>query len=192
VSNTDFKAVHFLTIDSERHDQRIDNFLLFYLKTVPKSYVYRILRKGEVRVNKKRIKPQYRLQEGDIVRIPPMRLEEKAGDEVRLNDRLLVQIESICAGILYQNDDFLVLNKPAGLAVHGGTGLHYGLIELLKSDYHLEAVPSAADFYEKKNSLELVHRLDQGTSGCLLVAKHRPALLKLQDIFLCVLVARPA
>lgn len=173
--------VQILTINSQRAGQRIDNYLIGLLKGVPKSRIYRIVRKGEVRVNKKRIKAEYRLKEGDLVRVPPIRLS--APDVLKVTDKMESILRSLCANILFENHEMIVLNKPAGLAVHTGSGLNFGLIELLKSDFSLDRVPQASSFYDERHELELVHRLDLGTSGCLLIAKGRQALLKLQDLF---------
>jgi 23S rRNA pseudouridine955/2504/2580 synthase len=149
--------------------QRIDNFLRNQLKNIPKSVVYRIVRKGEVRVNKKRVKAEYKLQAGDLVRIPPVTLEEKE-QEAPLNTNLnrVAELES---KIIYEDDHMLILNKPSGLAVHGGSGLKFGAIEALR------ALRPQARF------LELVHRIDRDTSGILLVAKKRSALRHLQAQF---------
>lgn len=158
-------AVQMLEITEHHAGQRIDNFLLTYLKGVPKSRVYRILRKGEVRVNRSRIKADYRLQAGDQVRIPPIRVAEREvppGPSPRLQQLLE-------GSILFEDDSMLVINKPAGLAVHGGSGVSLGLIESLRA-----ARPD-------QPFLELVHRLDRETSGCLMVAKKRSALRHLQD-----------
>ena len=158
-------GVHFVTIDENHDGQRIDNFLLGRLKGVPKSRVYRILRKGEVRVNGSRVKAEYRLKIGDVVRIPPVRVAERevsAGPSPRLQ-QLLEQ------NVVYEDAAFLVINKPAGLAVHGGSGVSLGLIESLR------ATRPSAPF------LELVHRLDRETSGCLIVAKKRAMLRHLQE-----------
>ena len=163
--NPNHSAVRMLQISSEQAGQRIDNFLITLLKGVPKSRIYRILRKGEVRVNKGRIKPVYRLQEGDEVRVPPVRLEEKPA-VVRPPDE---QIERLEAAILYEDKGLIIVNKPSGLAVHGGSGLSFGLIELLRASR-----PTAP-------YLELVHRLDRDTSGCLLVAKKRSYLRHLHE-----------
>jgi len=143
--------------------QRIDNFLMRVLKAVPKSHVYRVLRKGEVRVNGKRAKPEYRLVEGDRVRIPPLRIETEA--PVEKPSRSLQ--DALVAAIIHEDRDILVLNKPAGVAVHGGSGQSFGVIEALRA-----ARPELTE-------MELVHRLDRDTSGCLLVAKRRAALREL-------------
>ncbi len=150
-------------IDEDRAGQRIDNFLLTFLKGVPKSRIYRIIRKGEVRVNKGRIKASYRLQTGDDVRVPPVR----QGEPPKVpspGGRVLSLIED---SILMEEKGFLVINKPSGLAVHGGSGLNYGVIEALR------ALRPDAPY------LELVHRLDRDTSGALVIAKKRSVLREL-------------
>lgn len=156
--------VQFVEISTDHAGQRIDNYLICQLKGVPKSLVYRIVRKGEVRVNKGRIKPEYRLKAGDMVRIPPVRQADKK-TLGKVSDKVLQQIES---RILFEDKRILVLNKPAGLAVHGGSGLSYGLIEALRE-------------LRPKDKLELVHRLDRDTSGCLIIAKKRSALRRLHE-----------
>lgn len=160
-------AVQQLQISEEEEGQRIDNFLLAKLKGVPKSLIYRVLRKGEVRVNKGRIKPEYKLQTGDIVRVPPIRVAEKA-QQAPVSSKLnkVAQLEQ---QIIFEDDCLLVLNKPSGIAVHGGSGLSFGVIEGLR------ALRPEARF------LELVHRLDRDTSGILLVAKKRSALRSLHE-----------
>ncbi|MCX7110103.1 MAG: 23S rRNA pseudouridine(955/2504/2580) synthase RluC [Proteobacteria bacterium] len=157
----------FIEIDEEGAGQRIDNFLFTRLKGVPKSHVYRILRKGEVRVNGGRCQAQRRLEAGDKLRIPPVRLAER--EERELPETMIQQ--RLDGRILHEDDDFLVVNKPAGMAVHGGSGLSYGIIEGLR------ALRPQAKF------LELVHRLDRETSGCLLIAKKRSALRHLHEMF---------
>jgi len=152
-------------INPERAGQRIDNFLIGQLKGVPKSHIYRLLRKGEVRVNKGRIKPEYRLMEGDLVRIPPVRLGENAAPAVP-SDASLARVQS---AILYEAPQLMVINKPAAMAVHGGSGIRYGVIEAIRALY-----PQLPD-------LELVHRLDRDTSGCLLISKKRSALKALHE-----------
>lgn len=158
--------VKMLTISEDEAGQRIDNYLLAKLKGVPKSLIYRIVRKGEVRVNKGRIKPEYKLQAGDEVRIPPVRVAEK--EQVSLSGKLnsVAQLEQC---IVFEDDYLLILNKPSGMAVHGGSGLNFGVIEALR------ALRPQARF------LELVHRLDRDTSGILLVAKKRSALRNLHE-----------
>ncbi len=162
---TQVAKVEFVEISVDHAGQRIDNYLLCKLKGVPKSLVYRILRKGEVRVNKGRIKPEYRLKEGDTVRIPPVRQPDKKAPG-KASDKVLKLIES---RILYEDKRILVLNKPSGLAVHGGSGLSYGLIEALR------------ELRPNDKQLELVHRLDRDTSGCLIIAKKRSALRRLHE-----------
>jgi 23S rRNA pseudouridine955/2504/2580 synthase len=157
------RDVQWVEITDAQAGQRIDNFLRTRLKGAPKALIYRIVRKGEVRVNKKRIKPDYRLELGDLVRIPPLRLApEEAVREVSDNLRNL-----LAGSVLVEGPDWLVINKPSGLAVHGGSGVKIGLIEALRQ------VREDLDF------LELVHRLDRDTSGCLLLAKSRTALVTL-------------
>lgn len=165
----DKPKVQFIEISDDFAGQRIDNFLRARLKNVPKSMIYRILRKGEVRVNKKRIKPEYKLQDGDLVRVPPVVVperEEQAPVSTKLDK--VAELESC---IIYEDDHMLILNKPSGTAVHGGSGLKFGAIEALR------ALRPDARF------LELVHRIDRDTSGILLVAKKRSALRKLQEQF---------
>ncbi len=159
------KGVHHVEVDEGYSGQRIDNFLHNYLHGSPRALIYRILRKGEVRVNRGRVRPEYRLQSGDIVRIPPVRLPERSAPQ-QAGKKLLASLE---AAVLFENNDLLVLNKPAGMAVHGGSGINLGLIEALRQSR------------PREKQLELVHRLDRDTSGCLLVAKKRSALRFLQD-----------
>ena len=154
-------------ITEDNCDQRLDNFLITRLKGVPKSHIYRIVRKGEVRVNKGRVDVKYRLLAGDIVRIPPVRVAERS-EESYVPQGLQAALQQ---GILFEDEGFLIVNKPAGFAVHGGSGVSSGIIEglrLLRPEAHF---------------LELVHRLDKDTSGCLLIAKKRSALRKLQELF---------
>ncbi|MFA5630286.1 MAG: 23S rRNA pseudouridine(955/2504/2580) synthase RluC [Porticoccaceae bacterium] len=157
-------GVRLITISEDEAGQRIDNFLLARLKGVPKSRIYRLLRKGEVRVNKGRIKPEYRLAAGDSVRVPPIRVAE-GRDVPAPGLALRAHLES---SVLFENGELLVINKPQGLAVHGGSGVSLGLIEALRAT-------------RPGQTLELVHRLDKGTSGCLLIAKKRAALRALQN-----------
>ena len=153
-------AVQLLEVEPELAGQRIDNFLRTRLKGVPKTLIYRILRKGEVRVNKGRIKPDYKLQAGDVVRVPPLRLAER-DEPVPLAQGLLERLE---AAIVYEDKALIVINKPAGIAVHGGSGLSFGVIEAFR-----QLRPEAKE-------LELVHRLDRDTSGLLMIAKKRSML----------------
>ena len=145
-----------VVIDSEHADRRIDNFLLAYLKPIPKSRIYQMLRRGEVRANKGRIRPDYRLQPGDVIRIPPI-FEHPAGIPDKPPARL---VEMIKTCIMYEDKRLIVVNKPAGLVVHAGTGSAFGVIELLR------------ELYRQKQDLHLIHRLDKETSGCLLIAKN--------------------
>ncbi|VAX09760.1 Ribosomal large subunit pseudouridine synthase C [hydrothermal vent metagenome] len=159
-------GVTYVEVDDGRHDQRIDNFLLNHLRGVPRSYIYRILRRGEVRVNKGRVKARYRLQEGDSVRIPPVRLPEEK-DITKPHEHVLQQLRE---SVLVDDKRLLALNKPAGIAVHGGSGLSYGVIEALRV------------LRPDDRQLELAHRLDRETSGCLLVVKKRSALRALHEL----------
>ncbi|WP_439258416.1 23S rRNA pseudouridine(955/2504/2580) synthase RluC [Lonepinella sp. BR2271] len=159
-------SVKMLNISADEAGQRIDNYLLTKLKGVPKSLIYRIVRKGEVRVNKGRIKPEYKLQAGDVVRVPPVRVSEKAQAPISTKLNKVAQLES---QIIFEDDCLLVINKPSGIAVHGGSGLSFGVIEGLR------ALRPEARF------LELVHRIDRDTSGILLVAKKRSALRNLHE-----------
>lgn len=146
-----------LDVDAESAGQRIDNFLMRHCKGVPRSHIYRILRTGEVRVNSGRIDATYRVREGDRVRVPPIRLAERPAR----------QAPALELPVVYEDDALLVVDKPAGLAVHGGSGIAFGVIERLRA-----ARPQA-------RLLELAHRLDRETSGLLLVAKKRSALTAL-------------
>ncbi|MFY0992696.1 RluA family pseudouridine synthase [Halomonas sp. C05BenzN] len=159
------RDVQWVEVTEGQVGQRVDNFLMTRIKGVPRALIYRIVRKGEVRVNKKRVKADHRLALGDMVRIPPLKLTPReAVREVSDNLRNL-----LAGSVLVEGRDWLVINKPAGLAVHGGSGVKIGLIEALRQ------VREDLDF------LELVHRLDRDTSGCLLLAKSRPALLALNE-----------
>ncbi len=158
-------GVRQLAVDENQLGQRVDNFLLGRLKGVPKSRIYRIIRKGEVRVNGKRVKPEHKLQAGDVVRVPPLR---SSRTEAVAPSAVLLQ--SLKAAILYEDEHLLILNKPSGLAVHAGTNVKTGLIDALRGLY-------------QNSYLELAHRLDKGTSGCLLVAKNAAVLKSLQQAF---------
>ncbi|MFP1684337.1 RluA family pseudouridine synthase [Alloalcanivorax sp. C16-1] len=158
--------VTFITIDEGRDGQRLDNFLFVHLKGVPRSRIYRIIRAGEVRVNKKRAKQTTRLAAGDVVRIPPVRTSESTAPPV-VSDGLA---ERLSRALLYEDERLMIFNKPAGLAVHGGSGVSLGLIEALRV------------LRPKETQLELVHRLDRDTSGCIMVARHRGFLRKLQRL----------
>ena len=158
--------VQLLKISPDDAGQRIDNFLFSRLKGVPKSRVYRLLRKGEVRVNKGRIRAHYRIQAGDVIRIPPLRMVPEAPAAIAPKN-----VEKFLESrILYEDAYLLALNKPAGMAVHGGSGLQGGVIEYLR---HIRP---------REKSLELVHRLDKDTSGCLLIARKKQVLRQLHEI----------
>lgn len=159
------QGVQWVTVDEDNDGQRIDNYLLAQLRGVPKSIVYRVIRKGEVRVNKGRVKPETRVRAGDQVRIPPVTRKAKP-EAVAPGSRVQGVME---AAVLFENEQMLVVNKPSGIAVHGGSGLSFGLIEVLRA-----ARPGS-------KFLELVHRLDRDTSGLVMVAKKRSALRFLQD-----------
>jgi 23S rRNA pseudouridine955/2504/2580 synthase len=159
------QEVRWHTVSAEESGQRIDNFLIAQLRGVPKSLVYRIVRKGEVRANKKRIKPDYKLKEGDLIRIPPVKVNERPD----LPSANLEQVAALEHAILYEDDALMLINKPSGVAVHGGSGLQFGLIEGLRA------------LRPKEKSLELVHRIDRDTSGLLLVAKKRSVLRSLHE-----------
>ena len=156
-------AVKTLLVDEESAGQRLDNFLLRHLKGVPKTHVYRIIRTGEVRINKGRVNADTRVQTGDMVRLPPVRVAT-----VDVNAPVAPGREF---PVLMEDEQMLAIDKPAGVAVHGGSGVSFGVIEQLR-----QARPGA-------RMLELVHRLDRDTSGVLLVAKKRSALTRLQDQF---------
>lgn len=159
--------VQLVTIDEDHLGQRIDNYLMTKLKGVPKSMIYRIVRKGEVRVNKKRIKPEYKLQDGDIVRIPPVRVSDKS--ERPGPSAKLTKVSQLEDRIVFEDKSIIVLNKPSGIAVHGGSGVDFGVIEAMRA------------LRPTQKFLELVHRLDKDTSGVLLIAKKRSALRHLHD-----------
>lgn len=162
------KQVRYVSIDDSQAGQRLDNFLFTELKSVPKSRIYRMLRSGEVRVNKRRAKQTYRLIEGDNIRIPPVRLPSGSADKrpLFISDSLA---DTLREAILLETDDLLVINKPAGLAVHGGSGISLGLIEALRV------------LRPECKRMELVHRLDRDTSGCLMIAKNRKTLVELHQ-----------
>ena len=159
--------VQWLEISEANAEQRLDNFLISYLKGVPKTRIYRMVRKGEVRINKGRVDVSYKLALGDIVRIPPVRVAEKT-DAIIVQPTLKYSLEN---HILFEDDGFIVLNKPSGFAVHGGSGINSGVIEALRQ------------IRPQQKFLELVHRLDKDTSGCLLIAKKRSILKVLHELF---------
>jgi 23S rRNA pseudouridine955/2504/2580 synthase len=158
-----FGQVSYLHISSEFAGQRIDNFLHTHLKGVPKSHVYRILRKGEVRINKGRVQPTYRLQENDVLRLPPIRQTTENNPVIHKDN-----LHYLSQSILYEDKHLFIINKPAGIAVHGGSGVSFGVIEGLRALY-------------PQLSLELVHRLDRETSGCLMISKKRSILKQLHQ-----------
>jgi 23S rRNA pseudouridine955/2504/2580 synthase len=156
------KQIQYIDIDESSEDQRIDNFLFKIFKDVPKNHIFKIIRNGEVRVNKKRIKTLYKLKINDVVRIPPIEFIEKK--EKKPSDNFKPHI-------IFEDEWLLVVNKPSGLAVHGGSGIDFGLIE------HMRHIKPEYKF------LELVHRIDKNTSGVILIAKKRSALRSMQELF---------
>jgi 23S rRNA pseudouridine955/2504/2580 synthase len=158
-------SARIVDITADNAGQRVDNFLLSQLKGVPKSHVYRLLRSGQVRVNSGRKKPSYRLAEGDAVRIPPVRVADakpmNAPDSV---------IKLLIDSKLYEDDNLLIINKPSGIPVHSGSGYDFGVIEALRKPY-------------ENQFLELVHRIDRETSGCLVMAKNRVSLTRINALF---------
>lgn len=159
-------SVKYYTISADEEGQRIDNFLLNKLKGVPKSRIYRILRKGEVRVNKKRIDPSYKLEADDQIRIPPMFLEEQAVKAAPSQSTRQLLTDRI----LYEDDNFMIINKPSGMSVHAGSTVRVGVVEALR--HH----------YPKLVNLELAHRLDSETSGCLVLAKKKKILREVHGL----------
>lgn len=159
--------VQYLTIEADFAGQRIDNFLLTKLKSLPKTRIYRLLRKGEIRVNKKRILPSYRLQAGDLLRLPPMDLAERSVPPTP-SDSLTTLLAQ---RILHEDKNLLIINKPAGIPVHGGSQVKIGIVEALRC------------MYPQLRHLELAHRLDSDTSGCLILAKKRSILKELHELF---------
>lgn len=156
--------VNHICVQEHESAQRLDNYLIKILKGVPKSHIHRIIRAGEVRVNKGRAKPETRIQTGDLIRIPPVRTAERAAKSS------LQPVPARHFEIVFEDDALLVVNKPSGVAVHGGSGVSFGVIEQLR-----RVRPEA-------KYLELVHRLDKDTSGLLMVAKKRSALVKLHEM----------
>ena len=157
-----------VTIDAEEGGQRLDNYLFRRAKGVPKSHIYRIVRGGEVRVNGKRVEAAYRLEPGDVLRIPPLRVADRSSDDAA-RAAAGKREKAIALRIVHEDDALLVVDKPAGVAVHGGSGISFGVIEQLRAQR-----PEA-------KFLELVHRLDRDTSGLLMIAKKRSALVKLHE-----------
>lgn len=156
----------FVEVDEEHAGQRVDNFLITRLKGVPKTHIYRIIRKGEVRVNKGRVKQTTRLQQGDLVRIPPIRLSQRSNEGLDGS-----RYAFLSSAVLFEDDALLILNKPSGMAVHAGSGIKVGVIEALRA------------LRTDLKYLELVHRLDRETSGCLVLAKKSSALKILNEDF---------
>lgn len=165
MSSQDNNGVRLETVPSGKAGQRLDNFLVNQLKGVPKSMVYRLIRTGQVRINGKRCKPASRIEAGDEVRIPPVRTAQR--EEAVIPDRTLNQLKN---RVLYRDPDILVVDKPCGMAVHGGSGLPWGAIDALRRLY-------------PGDELELVHRLDRETSGCLLLARNGSALKHFSELF---------
>lgn len=162
---SDRQSVRYIKVSAAHVGQRIDNFLFREYKNIPKSYIYKIIRSGELRVNSGRVKPLYKLSVGDRIRMPPVM--HTAPVPSCLSD---TDVETILKRIIYEDDELLVIDKPAHLAVHTGTAHSFGLIDLLKHKY-------------TKDDIGLVHRLDKDTSGCLIVAKSRNTLLRMQKLF---------
>ncbi len=160
----DKNKVNTVNISEAQAGQRIDNFLVKHLKGVPKSHIYRLLRSGQVRINSGRIKQHYKLQSGDTLRIPPVRISESGNSQIPDS---VVQMLKQC--IIFENNDIIAINKPSGIAVHKGSGLNFGVIEAFRQ-------------IDPEQPLELVHRLDRETSGCLLLAKNRQVLAKLHEM----------
>lgn len=156
------KQIQYIDIDESSEDQRIDNFLFKTFKNVPKNHIFKIIRNGEIRVNKKRVKTLYKLKINDVVRIPPIEFIEKKEKKPSNNFK---------PHIIYEDEWLLVVNKPSGLAVHGGSGIDFGLIE------HMRHIKPEYKF------LELVHRIDKNTSGVIVIAKKRSALRSMQELF---------
>ncbi len=160
-------AVRYIVITQHHDGQRLDNYLLTHLKGVPKSRIYKIVRKGEVRVNKGRVKPDYKIREGDVLRLPPVRVAEQPGQIASLPGWVRQALQSP----IFEDAHIIALNKPSGLAVHGGSGNQYGVIEAMRF------------LHPDWPFLELAHRIDKQTSGCLLLAKSRPILNELHSQF---------
>lgn len=165
VAIDDFGRVNYLTVTANQAGQRIDNFLLARLKGLPRSHLYKLIRDDEIRINGKRCKPHMKLEIGDVVRIAPIRLTVK--DEPVVSEAFA---KGLLARIVYEDDGLIVLNKPHGMAVHGGSGESFGVIEAMR-------------VVSGKKYLELIHRIDKDTSGLLLIAKKRSTLKQLQDDF---------
>lgn len=156
-----------VSISTDQAGQRVDNFLINILKKIPRSHVYQLLRSGQARVNKGRKKPSYRLQANDVVRIPPVWQDEtESTSPANVSSSVLDRLRQ---AVIYEDNGLLIINKPSGMAVHGGSGLSFGVIEGLRQ------------LWPDQHYLELVHRLDRETSGCLMIAKKRSVLRVLHD-----------
>ncbi len=165
-SDMHLSKVNLVTVEGPQVGQRLDNFLMRFFRSVPRAHIYRLIRKGQVRVDKKRCKPEYKLSEGEIVRVPPVRVS--ASDVPDLSAKLR---ERLLKSVLHETNDCIVLNKPSGLAVHLGTGVNIGLIEGLR-----QVKPEWVN-------AELAHRLDRETSGCIIISKNNQYLRFIQDKF---------
>ena len=165
-STQQWQSVTWFDVDEHQDGQRIDNFLFTRLKGVPKSRIYRLIREGQVRVNKKRIKAETRLNIGDQIRVAPIRYEQKDESAAPVSDGVA---QSLLSRVVYEDEGLLVVNKPSGIAVHGGSGVAYGLIEALRAA-------------TGKKYLELIHRIDRDTSGLVMISKKRSTLKLVQDL----------
>ncbi|MGB8696920.1 MULTISPECIES: RluA family pseudouridine synthase [Acinetobacter] len=165
-STQEWQSVTWFEVDEHQSGQRIDNFLFSRLKGVPKSRIYRLMREGQVRVNKKRIKAETKLNIGDQIRVAPIRYEPKDETPAPVSDKVA---QSLLSRVIYEDEGLMVVNKPSGIAVHGGSGVAYGLIEGLRAA-------------TGKKYLELIHRIDRDTSGLVMISKKRSTLKTLQDL----------
>ncbi|EPF70218.1 RluA family pseudouridine synthase [Acinetobacter rudis] len=165
-STQQWQSVTWFEVDEHQADQRIDNFLFSRLKGVPKSRIYRLIREGQVRINKKRCKAETKLAIGDQIRVAPIRYEQKDETAAPVSDKVA---QGLLDRVVYEDEGLMVVNKPAGIAVHGGSGVAYGLIEALRAA-------------TGKKYLELIHRIDRDTSGLVMVSKKRSTLKLLQDL----------
>ena len=164
-NDTQHQGVSIVQVQPDQDGQRLDNFLFKRLRSVPRTRIYRIIRKGEVRVNKKRAKPETRLHSGDQVRVPPLQLESGTSEK----DPPFRLVQQVDQSVLFENEHLLVVNKPETVAVHAGSGLQFGIVDLVRRS-------------REAQTIELVHRLDRDTSGCLMLAKSRKALLHFQQL----------
>ena len=165
-STQQWQSVTWFEVDEHQAGQRIDNFLFSRLKGVPKSRIYRLIREGQVRVNKKRIKAETKLNIGDQIRVAPIRYEQKDDSAAPISDKVA---QGLLSRVVYEDEGLMVVNKPSGIAVHGGSGVAYGLIEGLRAA-------------TGKKYLELIHRIDRDTSGLVMISKKRSTLKTLQDL----------